>query len=189
MALQPLFSSVRTEWETPPALFQRLDQEFSFTLDVCATRANRKCPTYFAARQDGLRQRWSGRCWMNPPYGRSIGRWIAKAVQESRRSATVVCLLPARTDTVWWHNGVMRACEIRLIKGRLTFVGAPSPAPFPSAIAIFTSQRPPTNTPRVIGWDWKAVTASDARLATTLVSQAPGRTGLERSTISDCLGP
>jgi site-specific DNA-methyltransferase (adenine-specific) len=156
MRLQPLFSSVRTEWETPPALFRRLNREFSFTLDVCATRANRKCPAYFSERQDGLRQRWSGRCWMNPPYGRAIGRWMAKAVQESRRGAMVVCLVPARTDTAWWHTGVMYSDEIRLLRGRLTFVGAAAPAPFPSAIAIL---RPPPAAalgPRVVSWDLRS---------------------------------
>ncbi len=154
MVARALFSSRRVEWETPPVLFQRLHREFSFTLDVCATATNAKCTRFFTARQDALRQHWAGRCWMNPPYGRTISRWITKAVHESRRGALVVSLLPARTDTNWWHTGVMRAREIRLLKGRLTFGRANSPAPFPSAIAIFapSGRRRVTN---VICWDWK----------------------------------
>jgi site-specific DNA-methyltransferase (adenine-specific) len=160
MTPHPHFSSARTDWETPPDLFRRLNQEFAFTVDVCATRINRKCATYFSARQDGLRQPWSGRCWMNPPYGRTIGQWVAKAVQESRRGALVVSLLPARTDTAWWHRGVMQAREIRLIQGRLRFVGARSPAPFPSAVAIL-APRTETRIPHVISWDWKVPRPDD----------------------------
>ena len=153
-----LFASARADWATPPELFGRLDREFSFTLDVCATPDNKKCPRYFTPAIDGLRQRWTGCCWMNPPYGRAIGAWVRKAREESRRDATVVSLLPARTDTAWWHGDVMRAREIRLLRGRLTFVGAPSPAPFPSAIVIFGGRGLPATDapPRVVGWDWRA---------------------------------
>ena len=158
MTLAPaLFRSQKTEWETPPELFAVLNREFSFTLDVCATPANRKCTAYFTRKQDGLRQRWSGSCWMNPPYGRDIGVWVRKAREESARGARVVSLLPARTDTTWWHDTVMRAQEIRLLRGRLTFVGASFPAPFPSTIALFDRRIRPSSTPRVIGWDWRAM--------------------------------
>jgi len=153
-----LFSSARADWETPSNLFARLHREFSFTLDVCATPDNTKCPRYFTPAIDGLCQPWTGRCWMNPPYGRSIGAWVSKAREESRKIATVVGLLPARTDTAWWHQDVMQAREIRLLRGRLTFVGAPSPAPFPSAIVIFGGRGVPGTDapPRVVGWDWRA---------------------------------
>src|ERR671925_2236107 len=99
-----LFSSATTEWETPPSLFRLLEREFGFTLDVCASRRNHKCAAYYTREQDGLRQRWSGTCWMNPPYGRDIGAWIRKAREESLRGARIICLLPARTDTAWWHD-------------------------------------------------------------------------------------
>jgi phage N-6-adenine-methyltransferase len=151
-----LFSSAKTEWATPAPLFQILHREFSFSLDVCATAANRKCAAYFTRGQDGLRQPWIGTCWMNPPYGRAIGLWVRKAYEESLKRATVVCLLPARTDTRWWHAVVMRAREIRLLKGRLTFVGATAPAPFPSAVAIFDRRVINSPRPHVVGWDWRA---------------------------------
>jgi site-specific DNA-methyltransferase (adenine-specific) len=150
-----LFSSARTNWETPPALFAFLDREFRFTLDVCATRATRKCRGFFTPIDDGLRQRWTGSCWMNPPYGRAIARWVRKAYAESRRGARVVCLLPVRTDTAWWQDIVMRAASIRLLRGRITFVGAASPAPFPSAVVIFDHRRRIAPV-RVTGWDWRA---------------------------------
>jgi phage N-6-adenine-methyltransferase len=169
-----LFGNRRTDWETPPELFERLDREFRFTLDVCATRANRKCTAYFSNERNGLRQAWSGRCWMNPPYGRAIGRWIAKALQESRK-ALVVALLPARTDTAWWQDGVMRAREIRLLRGRLRFVGAKAPAPFPSAIAVFT-QHKQTASPCVRAWDWRATILNPAHTRrSTRIQKAAGR--------------
>src|SRR4051812_30945424 len=109
MRLSPaLFSSARAAWQTPGELFAVLHREFRFTLDVCATLRNRKCRRCFTPRQNGLRQKWTGSCWMNPPYGRHIGRWVKKAHQESQSGATVVCLLPARTDTTWWHDHVMK---------------------------------------------------------------------------------
>ena len=135
-----MFSTNRQDWETPADLFAELDAEFGFTIDVCATAGNAKCAHYWAPRDDGLSQRWVGVCWMNPPYGHKIGKWMEKAYRESRGGATVVCLVPARTDTAWWHDYAMRG-EIRFLRGRLRFVGAKSNAPFPSAIVIF---RPPT---------------------------------------------
>lgn len=137
MRAQALFSSARHDWETPQAFFDRLDAEFGFTLDVCALPHNAKCDHYFTPDDDGLAQTWDGVCWMNPPYGREIGKWVAKAWQSSLAGATVVCLLPARTDTNWWHRYVMRSSEIRLVRGRLRFVGAESSAPFPSAVVVF----------------------------------------------------
>lgn len=150
-----LFSSRTTTWETPPDFFARLDREFHFTLDVCATRKSRKCERFFSAEQNALKRRWKGTCWMNPPYGKTIGLWLKMALTQSRLGATVVSLIPARTDTAWWQDVVMRAAEIRLVRGRLRFVGASAPAPFPSAVAIF---RPGASArrPRVVAWDWRA---------------------------------
>lgn len=145
-----LFSSVSENWETPQAFFDLLDREFHFTLDVCASPKNAKCSQFFTKADDALIHHWVGVCWMNPPYGRVIGDWIQKAHQEALQGATVVCLIPARTDTRWWHEDVMRASEIRFVKGRLKFLNRTlpsfrehqtfkvSPAPFPSAVVIFT---------------------------------------------------
>ena len=91
---------------------------------------------------------------MNPPYGKAIGRWLTKALKESALGATVVCLIPARTDTAWWQDVVMRATEIRLVRGRLRFVGAAAPAPFPSAIAIFRPGKA-GRCCRVLAWNWR----------------------------------
>jgi phage N-6-adenine-methyltransferase len=117
-------------------LFQRLQREFPFTLDVCALPENAKCERYFTPEDNGLTKKWSGICWMNPPYGREIGRWMQKAFDASEHGCTVVCLVPARTDTEWWHRFSVRG-EVRFIRGRLKFGGAKSSAPFPSAIVIF----------------------------------------------------
>lgn len=139
------FSSKTDLWSTPQDFFEKLNTEFNFTTDVCATFENAKCKNYFTAETDGLKQVWLGRCWMNPPYGRTIGAWMKKAWESSLRGATVVCLVPARTDTRWWHDYAMRG-EIRFIRGRLKFGGSKNSAPFPSAIIIFNSVF--TNPPR-----------------------------------------
>ena len=128
-------SDVHT-WETPIELFLRLDAEFHFTLDVCALPETAKCARYFSPADDGLSQAWEGVCWMNPPYGRAIVDWMRKAFEESQRGCTVVCLVPARTDTEWWHQYAMRG-EIRYLRGRVRFGEATSCGPFPSAIVIF----------------------------------------------------
>lgn len=132
-----MFSSRADDWETPQWLFDQLNAEFGFTLDVCATPDNAKCERYYTKAEDGLAQDWSGVCWMNPPYGREIGRWIEKAYESSLGGGTVVCLLPSRTDTKWWHDYCMKATDIRFIKGRLKFGGSKNSAPFPSVIVIF----------------------------------------------------
>jgi phage N-6-adenine-methyltransferase len=133
------FMSEKLDWGTPQELFDRLNQEFHFTLDVCALPKNAKCKRFFSPLEDGLSQKWSGVCWMNPPYGREIEKWMQKALQESERGATVVCLVPARTDTEWWHKYALHG-EIRFIRGRVKFQGANATAPFPSAIVIFRDQ-------------------------------------------------
>lgn len=137
--LRPKISDWRSDWETPDDLFKNLDAEFHFTLDVCANAENRKCSSYFSPDQDGLAQDWwPENCWMNPPYGREISKWVAKAFSQSLRGATVVCLLPAKTDTIWWHRWVIgTGAEVRFVKGRLRFKGAKHSASFPSAIVIF----------------------------------------------------
>lgn len=137
------FSRKSDEWETPQSLFDKLNQEFHFTFDAAATKENSKCGSSYAdILGDALTITWhyhsqGGAIWLNPPYSK-IGRFIQKAYFESVvGNATIVCLIPARTDTKWWHEYVMRAGEVRLIKGRLKFNGSKNSAPFPSAIVIF----------------------------------------------------
>jgi len=133
-----MFSSATDQWATPQQFFNDWAQLFPFTLDVCADASNAKCPRYFTREDDGLRQDWAPEvCWMNPPYGREIGRWVRKAYEESQKGATVVCLLPARTDTAWWHDYVIDHAQVAFIRGRLKFGDAKSGAPFPSAVAVF----------------------------------------------------
>lgn len=131
-----MLSSETDVWATPHDLFSRLNEEFGFHLDVCALPENAKCPRFFTPEDDGLSQKWRGICWMNPPYGKVIGRWMAKAYGSSLEGATVVCLVPARTDTAWWHDYAAHG-DIRFIRGRLKFGDAKNSAPFPSAIVIF----------------------------------------------------
>ena len=131
------FSSKTDQWATPIDLFERLDRIWNFDLDVCADESNAKADRYFTRADDGLSQDWAPSvCWMNPPYGREIGEWMKKAHDESLKGATVVCLVPARTDTAWWHNYAMRG-RIEFIRGRLKFGTATNSAPFPSAIVVF----------------------------------------------------
>lgn len=131
-----LFTSKTDLWATPPAFFAELDKEFGFDVDVCAIPENAKCERFYSPEDDGLNQAWEGTCYMNPPYGRQIGKWIRKAYEESQKGATVVCLIPARTDTAYWHDYVMKG-EIRFIRGRLYFGDGTGPAPFPSAVVVF----------------------------------------------------
>jgi len=139
MNAEAMFSSSTDQWPTPRGFFDEWDRVFSFDLDVCADEHNAKCDDYFDVDDDGLAQEWGARvCWMNPPYGRQIGRWVAKAYEESRKGATVVCLLPARTDTAWWHDYVIPHGNITFIRGRLRFGDAKAGAPFPSAVVIFS---------------------------------------------------
>lgn len=119
-----MFSSNRDDWETPLELFKQLDAIYHFDLDVCALPHNAKCDKYYTPDDDGLSKPWEGTCWMNPPYGRQIGRWMEKAYKSSLVGATVVCLVPSRTDTAWWHDYAMRASKITYIRGRIKFVGA-----------------------------------------------------------------
>jgi phage N-6-adenine-methyltransferase len=133
-----MFTSASGEWETPREFFDAVNAIYRFDFDVCATHANAKCGRYFTKEENSLTQTWSGVCWMNPPYGREISLWVRKAYEASLASGTVVvCLLPARTDTKWWHDYVIAHAEsIRFIRGRLRFSGK-GPAPFPSALVVF----------------------------------------------------
>lgn len=135
------FSSATDEWSTPTDLFTELSTKYGpFQLDVCADPSNAKCQSYFSKEQDGLKQSWEVlpgfACWMNPPYGREICKWVRKAYDESQKGSLVVCLLPARTDTKWFHDYCTKG-QITFIKGRLKFGNAKNSAPFPSMIVVF----------------------------------------------------
>jgi phage N-6-adenine-methyltransferase len=131
------FSSATDEWPTPAWLFALLCWIFGgFDLDPCATAENAKCPRYFTKAEDGLSQRWTGKVFMNPPYGRKIGLWMGKAWEESLKGALVVCLVPARVDTAWWQDYARRG-YVHFLRGRLKFGNAENSAPFPSAIVVF----------------------------------------------------
>ena len=132
-----LFSSKTDNWATPQDFFDAWNALYDFELDVCADHDNAKCQNYFTIEEDGLQQDWEAkRCWMNPPYGREIGKWMHKAYQEAQKGATVVCLVPARTDTAWWHDYAIHG-EITFLRGRLKFGGSKNAAPFPSAVVVF----------------------------------------------------
>lgn len=129
----------RQNWGTPLDLFRALNDEFHFTLDVCATDDNAKCRDYYTPEMDGLIQPWHGRIWCNPPYGHDCATWVAKTAVEHCRGTCdiIVLLLPSSTDTRWFHNHVYGKAELRFIKGRLRFEKARYSAPFPSMLAIY----------------------------------------------------
>jgi site-specific DNA-methyltransferase (adenine-specific) len=130
-----MFTSKTDEWSTPQDLFDELDAEFHFNLDPCCTVKNAKCRYTYTKDEDGLAHSWGDyRVFMNPPYGREIGKWMKHAY--GCDAEIVVCLVPARTDTAWWHDYAMEG-EVRFIRGRLKFGGSKNSAPFPSAIVIF----------------------------------------------------
>lgn len=133
------FSSKTDLWYTPDDFYQKYNNIYKFETDVCATHENAKCENYFTQEVDGLSQDWKGVCYMNPPYGRTIKDWMKKAYESSLNGATVVCLVPARTDTQWWHDYAMKG-EIEFIKGRLKFGGSKNSAPFPSAVVVFKAK-------------------------------------------------
>lgn len=129
-----MFSSKTDLWSTPQDFFDKINLEFNLDLDVCALPENAKCEKFFSPEQDGLKQEWVGNCWMNPPYGKEIGKWVKKAYESK---SLVVALLPARTDTKWFHDYIYGKAEIRFIKGRLKFGGSSNSAPFPSMLVIW----------------------------------------------------
>ena len=150
MNTEVMFSSISNEWETPKDLFEKLNNEFKFTLDPCCTFLNKTCENYFTKEDNGLTKGWGGNvAFVNPPYGREIGKWVKKCHDESNGGTLCVMLIPSRTDTKWFHEYILGKAEIRFLKGRLKFInkllpsyvenGKLSPAPFPSMIVVFKS--------------------------------------------------
>ena len=127
------FSSKTDDWATPDGF---ADKYGKFDLDPCASAENAKAPRYFTREQDGIAQEWTGRVWMNPPYGREIGKWVKNAAE---CGCEVVCLLPAHTDTRWFHDYCLPYGKIEFLKGRLKFGGSKNAAPFPSMVVIFNA--------------------------------------------------
>lgn len=145
------FSSETEEWPTPQDFYDKCNHEFGpFDLDPCATSQSAKCAKFYTKEDDGLAHQWNGKVWMNPPYGRVIGAWMKKAYESSMEGAFVVCLVPARTDTAWWHDYAAKGA-VRFIRGRLKFGGHKNSAPFPSALVIFSPLPPPPNNATVAG--------------------------------------
>lgn len=135
------FKSIRQDWETPASVFSPLHVEFRFTLDAAANETNTKAPKFFNAEDDGLTQDWgTNHVWLNPPYGEGSARissWVAKAHAASLLGATVVMLIPARTNTNWFHDFCLKYGEVRFIRGRPKFGGAAHGLPQPLCIVIF----------------------------------------------------
>lgn len=145
------FSSVSDEWQTPQEIFDKFNVKYSFQLDAASTKENALCKMFYTQEDNALNQDWAKykSVWLNPPYGRKIGKFIKKAYEESVKGSVVVCLIPSRTDTKWWYDYVTHAAEIIFVTGRIKFVNKTlpsyredgnfkmSPAPFPSAIIIF----------------------------------------------------
>lgn len=131
-----LFTSNTDNWATPQSFFDEVAKEFKFDVDVCADEYNHKVDKYFTKEQDGLSQDWDGFVWCNPPYGREIGKWVERV---SKHSGGGVMLLPARTDTRWFHDWIYGKAEIRFIKWRLKFGDSKNSAPFPSMLVIYRS--------------------------------------------------
>ena len=144
-----LLSSKKMDWCTPQDFFDRLNEEFGFVLDAAATDKTAKCPLYYTPETDGLSQSWDcgGAVFCNPPYGREIGKWVKKAYEEARGGGgyAVVLLIPARTDTAYFHDYIYGKAEIRFVRGRLRFTdddgNAADPAPFPSMVVIYNGER------------------------------------------------
>lgn len=137
-----LLSTGKNDWETPLDFFEKLNAEFGFTLDPCASHENHKCEKYYTEEQDGLKQDWAGEIvYCNPPYsGKIQDEWVRKCYEEGKRT-TVVMLIPARTDTKRFHQYILGKAEIRFLQGRLTFVGAKDPAPFPSMVVVYRPEK------------------------------------------------
>jgi len=149
MQTQLFFSQKTDKHNTPDWLIRELALFFDWNLDVCVSSPN-VCGNYFDESSDGLNQEWRGLCWMNPPYSEMM-EWMTKAMSSG---ANVVCLVPCRTETRWWHKTVPHASQVVFIRGRLKFGGAPHNAPFPSAFVVFgeldETQRDALN---VYGWN------------------------------------
>lgn len=141
--LEVMYSSKTDQWATPQEFFDELNAEFAFDLDPCADEGNHKCEKFFTREQNGLLQDWGGcRVFCNPPYGREIGDWVQKCYEEGHKEDTlVVMLIPARTDTKYFHDYILHRAEVRFVRGRLKFGGAAAGAPFPSMVVVFRGPR------------------------------------------------
>jgi site-specific DNA-methyltransferase (adenine-specific) len=139
MITKGMLTSNRDSWETPQKLFDELNKEFNFTIDAAADAENHKCERYYTREESGLEKSWKGeRVFLNPPYGRELPKWVKKAADEAKdKSTIIVMLIPARTDTHWFHDYIYKKAEIRFIKGRLKFGDGEKDAPFPSMVVIF----------------------------------------------------
>lgn len=140
-----LFTSNKEDWETPQDLFNKLNEKYHFTFDLAASDSNAKCKSYFTETDDSLSQNWhriSGNVFLNPPYGRELHKWVKKAYEESllKAEGDIVMLIPARTDTSYWHDFIFGKAQIKFLRGRLKFElggAARDAAPFPSALVIY----------------------------------------------------
>lgn len=135
-----LFSSAKQDWTTPPWLFARLDAEFNFEIDAAASAENALCPQFLTEQDDALTQAWRGRFFLNPPYGRSVHRFVRHAWEQVYvygHADRGVVLIAARTDTRFWRDYAMRGAEVRYIEGRLHFGHSENAATFPSALLVF----------------------------------------------------
>jgi len=139
--LKDKFASAKQDWTTPDDLFDKLNREFHFDFDLAASEKNTKCKRFFTKSDDALTKDWNGTCWLNPPYGSTNDKlvdWVIKSFHESKKDhCTVVMLIPARTNTKWWHEYVMKACEVRFICGRPKFGDAIHGLPQPLALIVF----------------------------------------------------
>ncbi len=136
------FDSIRQDWDTPQVLFDKLNEEFKFEYDLAASNKNTKCDKFFSKEDDGLKQKWNGVCWLNPPYGDKTSKmvdWIKKAYNDTQfnPNLTVVMLIPARTNTKWFHNFCMKAAELKLICGRPKFGDSKHGLPQPLILVVF----------------------------------------------------
>lgn len=146
--LDKQFESAKTEWETPLDLFNPLNDEFRFEMDVCALPENTKCEKFLSPDDDGLVSKWGGVCWCNPPYGRDLAKWVRKACCETWNGVTTVMLIPVRSNTKWWHELCIPFGEIRFVLGRPKFGGADQGLPWPLAVIVFRG-KPTFGTPNV----------------------------------------
>ena len=137
--IEVMFSSKDDKWSTPQDFFDELNAEFGFTLDPCADDSNHKCNKYYTEEDDGLLQDWQGEIvFCNPPYGKAIKDWVRKAyIEGCKPNTTVVMLIPARTDTIYFHKYIYHKAEIRFLKGRLKFGNSKNSAPFPSMVVVY----------------------------------------------------
>jgi phage N-6-adenine-methyltransferase len=136
------FDSIRQDWDTPQSLFDKLNQEFNFEWDLAASDKNTKCPKFFTQKDDGLKQKWDGVCWLNPPYGDKTSKmvnWIEKAYNDCQinTNLTVVMLIPARTNTRWFAKFCMKAAEVRFVCGRPKFGDSKHGLPQPLILLVF----------------------------------------------------